>query len=133
MKPGADQQHERRHNTSKEEINSKMKLNLKKMVGTAILCGFGSYGMAWAADADAGKTVYGAKCKICHAADGQGNPAMAKALKTDIKPLTDPEVQGMSEADIKKIVMEGKGKMKPVAIMGADLDNVAAYVKSMKK
>ena len=49
-----------------------MKLNLKKMVGTAILCGFGSYGMAWAADAEAGKTVYGAKCKICHAADGQG-------------------------------------------------------------
>jgi hypothetical protein len=29
--------------------------------------------------------------------------------------------------------MEGKGKMKPVAVMGADLDNVAAYVKSLKK
>ena len=96
-----------------------MKLNLKKMVGTVVLCGFGTYGMAWAADAEAGKTVYGSKCRICHAADGQGNPAMSKALKTEIKPLTDPEVQGMSEADIKKIVMEGKGKMKPVADHGS--------------
>jgi len=42
-------------------------------------------------------------------------------------------VQGLSEADIKKIVTDGKGKMKPVAVSGADLDNVAAYVKSMKK
>lgn len=110
-----------------------MKLSLKKMVGTVVLCGFGTYGMAWAADAEAGKTVYGAKCKICHAADGQGNPAMSKVLKVDIKPLTDPEVQSMSEADIKKIITEGKGKMKPVTVAGADLDNVAAYVKSMKK
>lgn len=110
-----------------------MKLNLKKMVGTAVLCGFGSYGMAWAADAEAGKAVYASKCRICHAADGQGNPSMAKVLKTDIKPLTDPEVQGMSDGDIKKIVTEGKGKMKPVAVSGADLDNVVAYVKSMKK
>jgi mono/diheme cytochrome c family protein len=111
-----------------------MKLSLKKTVGAMVLCGIGSlYGTAFAADADAGKTVYGAKCRICHGADGQGNPSMAKVLKTDIKPLTDPEVQGMSEADIKKIVTDGKGKMKPVAVMGADLDNVAAYVKSMKK
>lgn len=111
-----------------------MKLTLIKVVGAVVLCSLGSLsGVALAADAEAGKAVFGAKCRICHAADGQGNPNMAKALKTEIKPLTDPEVQGMSDADIKKIVSEGKGKMKPVAIMGADLDNVVAYVKSMKK
>jgi mono/diheme cytochrome c family protein len=86
-----------------------------------------------AAEAQAGKTVYGMKCRSCHGANGEGNPAIAKALKTEIKPLMDPEVQSMSEADIKKIIMEGKGKMKPVAVSGADLDNVAAYVKSLKK
>ena len=110
-----------------------MKLNAKT-VGTLVLCGFASlYGTAWAADAEAGKAVFAAKCKTCHGAEGQGNPGMAKVLKTEIKPLTDPEVQGMSEADIKKIIAEGKGKMKPVAVNGADLDNVAAYVKTMKK
>jgi mono/diheme cytochrome c family protein len=111
-----------------------MKLILIKAVGAVALCSLSLVnGVALAADAEAGKAVFAAKCRICHGADGQGNPNMAKALKTEIKPLTDPEVQGMSEADIKKIVSEGKGKMKPVAVMGADLDNVVAYVKSMKK
>jgi mono/diheme cytochrome c family protein len=111
-----------------------MKLTMIKAVSAVVVFGLGSLqGVAMAADAEAGKAIYAAKCRICHGPDGQGNPNMAKALKTEIKPLTDPEVQGMSEADIKKIVMEGKGKMKPVAVMGADLDNVAAYVKSMKK
>lgn len=110
-----------------------MKLNAKT-VGMLVLCGFASlYGTAWAADAAAGKAVYAAKCKTCHGAEGQGNPGIAKALKVEIKPLTGPEVQGMSDADIKKVVTEGKGKMKPVAVSGADLDNVVAYVKSMKK
>lgn len=110
-----------------------MQLNAK-IVGTLVLCGFSSlYGTAWAADAAAGQAVFAAKCKTCHGADGQGNPGMAKVLKTEIKPLTDPEVQGMSEADIKKIIAGGKGKMKPVAVSGGDLDNVAAFVKSMKK
>jgi mono/diheme cytochrome c family protein len=40
----------------------------------------------------------------------------------------------MSDDDIKKIVTTGKGKMKPVtAVSGADLDNVVAYVRSLKK
>jgi len=111
-----------------------MKLNPTKTAVFLTLCGFMSFSApAWAADVEAGKAVYGMKCKTCHGANGEGNPAIAKALKADIKPLMDPEVQGMSEADIKKIIMDGKGKMKPVAVSGADLDNVAAYVKSMKK
>ena len=111
-----------------------IQLNLRKTFSAVILCGFAALqGMAWAADAEAGKAIYASKCRTCHGPDGQGNANMAKALKTEIKPLSDPEVQGMSEADIKKIIMDGKGKMKPVAVSGADLDNVAAFVKSMKK
>jgi mono/diheme cytochrome c family protein len=83
---------------------------------------------AWAADAAAGKAVYDSKCKTCHGANGEGNPTMAKALKVDIKPLSD------STADVKKVTMEGVGKMKPVAsVTGADLDNMVAYVHSFKK
>ena len=83
---------------------------------------------AWAADAAAGKAVYDAKCKACHGADGAGNPNMAKALKVELKPLSS------TSADVKKVVTEGQGKMKPVAsVTGADLDNVVAYVHSLKK
>lgn len=111
-----------------------MKLNAKRTLGTLILCGLASLcGTACAADAAAGQAIYASKCKTCHGTDGQGNPGMAKVLKVDIKPLTDASIQGMSASDIKKVITEGKGKMKPVAVSGADLDNVAAYVKTMKK
>jgi len=72
----------------------------------------------WAADATAGKAVFATKCKSCHGADGEGNPAIAKA----------------STADVNAVVTKGQGKMKPVSsVTGADLDNVVAYVKSLKK
>jgi mono/diheme cytochrome c family protein len=83
---------------------------------------------AWAADAAAGKTVYATKCKSCHGADGEGNPAIAKAMKVELKPLS------ATTADVKDVVTKGQGKMKPVSsVTGADLDNVVAYVKSLKK
>jgi mono/diheme cytochrome c family protein len=83
---------------------------------------------AWAADAAAGKAVYAAKCKACHGAEGEGNPNMAKALKVEMKPLAS------TSADVKEVVTKGQGKMKPQAsVTGADLDNVVAYVKSLKK
>ena len=83
---------------------------------------------AWAADAAAGKAVFAAKCKSCHGAEGEGNAAVAKMLKVDIKPLS------QSTADVKTVVTSGQGKMKPVAtVTGADLDNVVAYVKTLKK
>jgi len=83
---------------------------------------------AWAADAAAGKAVFGTKCRSCHGPNGEGNPAIAKMMKVEMKPL------GESTADVKKVVTDGQGKMKPVtSVTGADLDNVAAYVQSLKK
>jgi mono/diheme cytochrome c family protein len=82
----------------------------------------------WAADAAAGKTVYATKCKSCHGADGEGNPAIAKAMKVELKPLS------ATTADVKDVITKGQGKMKPMpAVTGDDLDNVVAYVKSLKK
>ena len=107
-----------------------MRLGTHKLIGVALGClilAICSTG-AWAADAAAGKTVYGTKCKSCHGADGDGNPAMAKALKVELKPLS------ATTADVKQVITAGQGKMKPVAsVSGADLDNVVAYVKNLKK
>jgi mono/diheme cytochrome c family protein len=103
---------------------------MKTAIGLTIICTILALcsTSAWAADAAAGKAIFDAKCKTCHGADGQGNPAIAKALKAEIKPL------GESTADIKKVVTEGQGKMKAVnGVAGADLDNVVAYVHSLKK
>ena len=97
---------------------------MKFIAGSIVLVALG-VGTAWAAAAD-GKATFEAKCKMCHGADGKGNPAMVKAL--GVKPIA-----GTAEADTKAAVTKGKNKMKPVAgVTGKALDDVADYVKSLK-
>jgi len=87
-----------------------------------------------AADTKAGQTVYTKSCKACHGPDGTANPAIAKMMKVDMKDLGSADVQALSDDDIKKIVAGGKGKMKPVtSVSGTALDEVVAYVRSLKK
>jgi mono/diheme cytochrome c family protein len=86
-----------------------------------------------AADAKAGQAVYDKSCKACHGPDGTANPSVAKMMKVDMKDLKSAEVQAISDDDMKKIVTDGKGKMKPVkAVSGGGLDDVVAYVRSLK-
>ncbi len=82
--------------------------------------------MAFAAGAD----DYKAKCAMCHGADGTG--AMAKKMGS--KDLNSPEVQAMSEADIAKIITDGKGKMTGFKGKLSDdqIKAVAGYVKTLK-
>jgi cytochrome c6 len=85
--------------------------------------------MAQAASAAAGQAVYKAKCQMCHGADGSGNLPKAKA-----NPLSGATAQAMSDAQLKSAVTAGTGTMKPVAgVAGADLDNVVAFVRTLKK
>jgi mono/diheme cytochrome c family protein len=87
----------------------------------------------YAADAKAGAALYDKSCKTCHGADGTPNASVAKMMKVEMKDLKSPEVQKMSAADIKKVITEGQGKMKPVsAVTGGGVDDVVAYVKTLK-
>jgi len=87
-----------------------------------------------AGDAKAGKAVYDKSCKACHGATGAANPNIAKMMKVDMRDLSSSDVQSMSDSDMKQIITEGKGKMKPIkSVAGKDLDHVIAYVRSLKK
>jgi mono/diheme cytochrome c family protein len=112
-----------------------MKITPKAVVSICFALSVASLSVSGAmgADAAAGKATFTARCRTCHGADGQGNPAMAKALSAEIKPLSSDEVQKKSDADLKAAVTMGVGKMKPVSVAGADLDNVVAFVRTLKK
>ena len=87
-----------------------------------------------AADAGAGKGVYDKSCKSCHGADGTANPAIAKMMKVDVHDLKSADVQSMSDADLKKVITDGQGKMRPIAsVTGSSADDVVAYIRTWKK
>ena len=90
---------------------------------------------AWAkGDVAAGKAVFLIKCRKCHGDAGQGNPAMAKMLKVEIKHLGTPGIQKKSDEELKKQSQDGIGKMKPVeGLSPADLENVIAFVRTLKQ
>lgn len=106
---------------------------MKKILTTAtlaVLCATA----AFAADAKAGQAVYDKACKSCHGPDGAPNAGVAKMMKVEMKDLKSAEVQGLSDEDMKKIITEGKGKMKPAKSVSAPaVDDVLAFVRSLKK
>lgn len=86
-----------------------------------------------AGDAAKGGKLYATKCKACHGAQGQGNPAIAKSLGIQFRDLKSAEVQKQSEAELKKLAMGGHGKKKPVKnVTPAELDDIIAFVRTMK-
>ncbi len=72
---------------------------------------------ATAAFAD-GAATFKAKCAICHGAEGQGGKMAPNSIK------------GKAEADVLKVINEGKGKMRPVKIDNAA--EVAKFVAGLK-
>jgi mono/diheme cytochrome c family protein len=95
----------------------------------AVIGGMIMLAPAFAASASDGAVVFTAKCKNCHGADGSGNPAIAKMMNVTMKPLG-----AQTDAEVKTAVTAGVGKMKPVAgLAAADVDNVIAYIHTLKK
>ncbi|HTW63992.1 MAG TPA: cytochrome c [Bryobacteraceae bacterium] len=86
-----------------------------------------------AADVAAGKAAYDKSCKSCHGPDGAGNPAIAKAFKVELRDLKSSDVQSMSDADLEKIITQGKGKMRPISSAASAAPDIVAYLRSIKK
>ena len=92
-------------------------------------------GIALAADAKEGATVFNKTCKNCHGEGGATpNPAIAKMMGVDIPVLGSPAVQAKSDAYLRKVITEGKGKMVAMkSVTGSSIDDVIAYVRTLKK
>lgn len=105
-----------------------------RIVFTTVILACLSGAAASAADGKAGQVAYDTSCKTCHGPDGTANPVIAKMMKVDMKDLKSAEVQALSDDDIKKIITGGKEKMRPItSVSGPAVDDVVAYVRSLKK
>ena len=85
-------------------------------------------------DPAAGKAVYAKKCGACHGPAGEPKEAIAKMFKVEMRHLGAKEVQAKTDDELKKLVTEGIGKMKPIKdIPAGDLDNLIAFMRTLKK
>ena len=84
------------------------------------------------AGAPEGKTVFLAKCQGCHGPNGEGKPAIAKMFNVTMHPLGSKEIQAKSDADFKKTITTGQGKMKPVSgLDDKQVVDVIAFVRTL--
>jgi mono/diheme cytochrome c family protein len=82
----------------------------------------------------AGKEAFMKHCSTCHGPDGNGKEAVAKLLKVTFPPLGSKPVQSLTDAQMRSVMLNGKGKMKPVKdLSGADIPNLIAFVRSLAK
>lgn len=77
------------------------------VVLAAAVCLTGSLSFAQSA----GEATYKSKCLMCHGAKGLADSPAGKAMK--VKPITDPDVKKLSEAQMDEAVTNGMGKMQP--------------------
>jgi mono/diheme cytochrome c family protein len=82
-----------------------MKITAGMIVAAMIAASTGTVAVAQSPGAD----TYKAKCQSCHGAEGTPNPGIAKMM--GVKPVTDPSVKSLSEAQMITDTTNGKGKM----------------------
>lgn len=105
---------------------------MRTLLIVAFMTGFASFS-ARAADAKAGEAVYYKHCKSCHGPNGAAPPNVAKFESGRILDLRSSKVQTLSNADLAKIVTNGKGNMRgDPTVMGKDMDNLVAFVHELK-
>ena len=59
--------------------------------------------------AQSGTDTYKAKCQSCHGATGMAETGAGKAMK--VKPISDPDVKKLTQAEMIAVTKSGKGKM----------------------
>ena len=102
-----------------------------KAIALVIVCLAASVSYAGSTE---GKTVFTAKCQGCHGANGEGKAAIAKMFNVTMHPLGSKEIQSKPDADFKKVIAEGHGKMKPVTGLDTQqTSDVIAYVRTLKE
>jgi mono/diheme cytochrome c family protein len=106
---------------------------MKKHIAVIALCILIAAPCAFAGGGPDGGAIYKSKCAMCHGPDGAGQTTMGKNLK--LRDLRSADVQKQTDAELVKIISDGKGKMPAYKgkLGAADIDAVVAYIRTLKK
>jgi mono/diheme cytochrome c family protein len=89
----------------------------------------GSVGPAAGDELAEGKSLYAAKCQICHGANGQGDGPAAAALNPRPADFTNPAFwQNNAEEKIRRTVTSGKGAMPAFNLKDDEIKAVTEYI-----
>ena len=103
-----------------------------KTIAIATLSWIVSAGLLYAGVPE-GKELYTAKCQACHGPNGEGKAAIGKMYNITMPVLASKETQAKSDADLKKVILAGKGKMKPVSgVAEKQADDIVAFLRTLK-
>ena len=84
------------------------------------------------ADVEAGKNFYGKFCQKCHGARGEGVPRMYQLVDAKIVHLGSKQAQSKSDAEIKKAMLDGVGKMEAVDdLTPQQADKILAFTRNL--
>jgi mono/diheme cytochrome c family protein len=80
-----------------------------------------------------GEAVYKQKCLSCHGADGLANSGIGKVMR--VKPVSDPDVKKISEAQMIELTRNGTGKMQGYKdeLTSAQIKDSVAYFRAFIK
>jgi cytochrome c6 len=80
---------------------------------------------------DGGAALYKSKCAACHGADGSGSTPAGKSLH--VRDLRSAEVQSLSDAELTKLIADGKEKMPAYAkkLSAAQIKTLVATMRAM--
>ena len=89
--------------------------------------------VAAVAGGDGSAALYKGKCAMCHGPDGSGQTTMGKNLK--LRDLRSAEVQKQSDAELEKIITDGKGKMPAYKgkLPPVEITDLVKFIRTLKK
>ena len=102
------------------------------LAGAVLIAGGPLLARGDAGDPAKGKRLYTNRCQNCHGVSGKGDGRLAETLEPKPPDFTDKEkMSRATEQELKKITLEGKGRMPAYKLSPTDLDDVIAYIRML--